>query len=302
MSVLNAHFAAAPVAAPDVGMAAALDQSAARSRRSELAFRRWGTGPSLVLVHGGVGSWTHWVRNIGPLAAHYTVHAIDLPGFGESPDVPDDLSADGYLDWVAEAVTDAASAGSSGVASGAAPRSAGIIGFSFGGVVAAAVAARIGPVVRKLTLIGPGGFGEPVGRSIPLRKRPKDKDDVQLLRERTAFNLGQWMLSESPAVDDPVVDLHLANIELSRYDSRIIGWRPTLLPDLQRMVCPAQILWGDRDRLAHPSVDARRSQCLAARPDLETTVIRDCGHWAQFACPKSINEQLLAFHASPETK
>lgn len=286
MSVLSAN-----------SMAAALDQAAARSSHRGLAFRRWGQGPALVLMHGGVGSWTHWVRNLEPLAAHFTVHALDLPGFGESPDVAQDVSPDAYLDWVAEAVKDAVAHDGQGNTA-----STGIVGFSFGGVVAAAVAARIGPVARRLTLIGPGGFGEPVGRSIPLRKRPADKANLKLLREVTAYNLGQWMLATPPAVDDPVVDLHLANLARSRFDSRIIGWRPTLLPDLQRMSCPTQILWGDQDRLSHPSVQARRALCLAARPDLEIAVISDCGHWSQYACPQAINDQLLAFHASNKTR
>jgi len=274
--------------------AAALGRSAARSCHGGLVFRRWGCGPALVLVHGGAGSWTHWVRNIEALAAHFTVLAPDLPGFGESPDVPDDMSADGYLDWVADAMTQAITDTANGVAA----RNAGFIGFSYGGVVAAGVAARIGPVARKLTLIGPGGFGEPVGRSIPLRKRPKDRDDLHALREVTSHNLGLWMLSEPPPMDDPVIDLHLANLARSRYDSRIIGWRPTLLPDLQRMGCYAQVIWGAHDRLAHPSVESRRALCQEARPDLQTTVLDDCGHWAQYACAQSVNDLLLTFHAS----
>ena len=105
------------------------------------------------------------------------------------------------------------------------------------------------------------------------------------------------MLNAPPAVDDPVVDLHLANLERSRYDSRLIGWRATLLPDLKRIPGPVQILWGEQDRLAHPSVQVRLAQCLAARPDLDTAVIPDCGHWSQYACPQAINARLLAFHA-----
>jgi len=272
---------------------ALLEQRAKKSSHCGLAFRQWGSGPALVLLHGSAGSWTHWVRNIETLAAQFTVHAIDLPGFGDSPDVPAGVGPDEHLDWVAEAIS--AALASDG------QRGAGIVGFSYGGAVAAAVAARIGPLARSLTLIGPGGFGEPVGRSLPVRKRPADKADVQLLREVTAHNLGLWMLLAPPAVDDAVLDLHLANLERSRFDSRTIGWRPTLLPDLQRAVCPVQILWGDGDRLAHPDIQQRRALCLAARPDMETAVIDDCGHWSQYAQPLAINALLLDFHARAAT-
>lgn len=291
LSVLSANSPAAQAPA----MAGLTGLDATMSWHHDLAFRRWGHGPVLVLFHGAHGSWTHWVRNIEALAARFTVLALDLPGFGDSPDVPQGLTADGYLDWVADAVTQAVADASPE----AALRKAGLIGFSYGGVVAAAVAARVGPVAHRLTLIGPGGFGEPVGRSIPLRKRPLDRQDTQLLREVTAYNLGQMMLSDIPSVDDPVIDLHLANLERTRYDSRIIGWRDTLLQDLKKTNCPAQVIWGDHDRLASPSVHARRALCLGARPDLETAIVTDCGHWAQFACAGPVNELLLAFHAPP---
>ena len=38
-----------------------------------------------VLLHGGSGSWTHWIRNVAPLVADgFHVLAVDLPGFGDS--------------------------------------------------------------------------------------------------------------------------------------------------------------------------------------------------------------------------
>ena len=53
----------------------------------------WGEGsgkPILLLFHGGSGSWIHWIRNVQPLAQHFTVYAADLPGLGDS-DPPDDV-------------------------------------------------------------------------------------------------------------------------------------------------------------------------------------------------------------------
>src|SRR6202012_2762510 len=49
-----------------------------------MVWRRWGNGPALVLLHGGYGSWTHWLRNVENLASRYSVLACDLPGLGES--------------------------------------------------------------------------------------------------------------------------------------------------------------------------------------------------------------------------
>ena len=39
----------------------------------------------MLLLHGGSGSWTHWLRNIQPLVdAGRQVLVPDLPGFGDS--------------------------------------------------------------------------------------------------------------------------------------------------------------------------------------------------------------------------
>ena len=53
----------------------------------------WGEGsgkPTLLLFHGGSGSWIHWIRNVQPLSQHFTVYAADMPGLGDS-DPPDDV-------------------------------------------------------------------------------------------------------------------------------------------------------------------------------------------------------------------
>ena len=34
---------------------------------------RVGSGPTLLLLHGGTGSWTHWVRNIEPLSRRFSL-------------------------------------------------------------------------------------------------------------------------------------------------------------------------------------------------------------------------------------
>ncbi|HEV2100696.1 MAG TPA: alpha/beta fold hydrolase, partial [Stellaceae bacterium] len=69
---------------------------AAEARRIEtpcgdgaMAWRVWGSGPPLVLLHGGYGSWMHWIRNVLPLSRLFTVVACDLPGLGESATPPE---------------------------------------------------------------------------------------------------------------------------------------------------------------------------------------------------------------------
>ncbi|KAF5738986.1 pheophytinase chloroplastic [Tripterygium wilfordii] len=67
------------------------------------------TKPPLLLVHGFGASILHWRRNIGTLAQHYNVYAIDLIGFGAS-DKPQGFSytmetwAQLILDFINEVV------------------------------------------------------------------------------------------------------------------------------------------------------------------------------------------------------
>ena len=41
-------------------------------------------GKPLVLLHGGSGSWNHWVCNVLPLSQQRSVWALDTPGLGDS--------------------------------------------------------------------------------------------------------------------------------------------------------------------------------------------------------------------------
>ena len=97
-----------------------------------------GHGEPLVLLHGGMGSINHWHNNFDELAKHYTVHAIDMPSYGDSPTVPKETPTDEYVGLVVNALNDIVPAGSFRIA-----------GFSFGGAIAALCAARLGKRVHK---------------------------------------------------------------------------------------------------------------------------------------------------------
>ena len=251
----------------------------------DLAIQEAGSGPAFVLFHGGVGSWTHWIRNVEVLAAEFRVLAFDLPGYGNSPDVPAAMTPAEYIDWVCDGV------------SRASPDGCHLAGFSFGGALAARVAARLGRQIKRLSLLGPGGFGVPVGRVIPLAKQPGPDSDLDARRAVAASNLGQWMLSAAPRANDPIVDMQLANIDRMRFDSRRISLKATLAEDLAKITAPVQLIWGGADKLAYPSIDERVAICRQARPDVKVAVVPDGGHWVQYEQPAAVNRLLLDFHA-----
>src|SRR5690242_9882520 len=115
----------------------------------DMVWHAWGDGEPLVLLHGGSGSWTHWIRNVAPLAAAgRRVLVPDLPGFGDSARPPGNGDADGVVPVLAEGLP---------YLLGMQPVD--IAGFSFGGLCGGLLAAAHPELVRRLVLVGAPGFG-----------------------------------------------------------------------------------------------------------------------------------------------
>lgn len=256
-----------------------------------LAARRWGGtgGPPIVLLHGGTGSWTHWIRNIVFLSERFTVTAFDLPGFGTAGDVAAGIGHEEYFRWVAAALAETLEGARFHLA-----------GFSFGSVIGLEVAYLLSSQIRGLSLISPAGLGKPDGRLIELRKLPAG--DTEEIREVLAYNLGRSMLAQTPPTSDPVVDLHLSNIRAARFDSRPISWRATATERLPAVQCPVQIIWGGQDALAFPSVQTRVDFIRRLRPDAQCHVVAAAGHWVQYDDAAAVNRMLLDFHGQGRTR
>jgi pimeloyl-ACP methyl ester carboxylesterase len=54
-----------------------------------IAYERSGSGPPLVLVHGGISDHTYWWAVLPALSTRFTVYAIDRRGRGQSGDAPE---------------------------------------------------------------------------------------------------------------------------------------------------------------------------------------------------------------------
>ncbi len=96
----------------------------------------------MVLLHGGAGSWMHWIKNIDALARSRTVWAPDIPGFGDSDLPADNLDADTLAPFVLEGALE--------VLRG---ERFDLVGFSFGGLVSALIAAQAPATLDRLVLV-----------------------------------------------------------------------------------------------------------------------------------------------------
>lgn len=111
-------------------------------------YRRAGSGPPLVMLHGAAGSsWT--LQALGrDLAATRTVIALDLPGFGESEPLPGVPDVSGYALTVLETLE------SLGI------EVFDLYGTRLGATVAVSLAAAYPDRVRRLVLDGMGLYTE----------------------------------------------------------------------------------------------------------------------------------------------
>lgn len=108
-----------------------------------------GTGKPLLLVHG-LGGPQMWDRVIEPLAKHFQVIVVDLPGFGESHCPAHGFTTEEYAD-VLKLLLDELKI----------PRAA-IAGISYGGQIAATFAHEFPDRVERLVLIVSTGLAAQV--------------------------------------------------------------------------------------------------------------------------------------------
>jgi pimeloyl-ACP methyl ester carboxylesterase len=67
----------------------------------QIAYRKAGNGPAVVLLHGGMEDSRSWHRQLEGLAGDFTVLAWDAPGCGQSSDVPEHWRMPDFADALA---------------------------------------------------------------------------------------------------------------------------------------------------------------------------------------------------------
>ncbi len=281
-----------PSAAPPVpgsDPAAVVESIDRRSRRHEvpcgegrMVWRSWGAGPPLVLLHGASGSWTHWLRNVLPLAERFTVLAPDMPGFGDSDLPPGDHSADRLADLVSSALDAVVPP----------PARLDLAGFSLGGIIAGLVAARQGARLRRLVLVGPNGMALPFG-PVPVLSRPVPGMTAAELTELHRDNLRVLMIGDPARADDLAAHLQMSNVRRARFRSGQIPASDALLRALPAVRARIAGIWGSRDAFAFSDIEARRRVLARFQPGFDFRVIEGAGHWVPYEASAEVNAALL---------
>jgi 2-hydroxy-6-oxonona-2,4-dienedioate hydrolase len=251
-----------------------------------MVWRVWGSGPLLVLLHGGYGSWMHWIRNVLVLARRFTVIAPDLPGLGESATPPEPHSAEGLARIIVDGLATILPAG----------ERFHLTGFSFGGVLSGHVAALLGDQVRGFTIVGSNGLGLP--RQPTELERQKPDGTVEELLAIARHNVSVLMIADKDKIDDLAVYIQYMNAPRGRVRSRRFSRSDTLIQALPRVTAQLSGIWGGRDAGAYPYLDVRRRVLDEIQPGLRFEIIPGAGHWVAYEAADRFNP-LLAEIAEP---
>ena len=256
------------------------------ARRTEVAteegfavWREWGTGPALVMLHGGAGSWSHFFRQIRFFAQNYRVIVPDLPGFGDSADCNRDAEPHRMARILA-----------AGIDRLVGTQRFHLVGFSYGGIIGSFLARLLAPRIDGFVIVGGVGF-EARRNDVNLSSWRRISDTEQR-RARHRDNLLAIMIADPGRIDETAILIQQSNAERSRHDTRPTARTKPLTANLDATRIPLAAIWGERDQLAVPYFDERRAGLAARDPDACFKLIEDAGHWVQYEAADAFNAAL----------
>ena len=258
-----------------------------------------GSGPELVLLHGGgpgASGVANWTRNIPALARHLSLVIPDLPGYGRSSKHLDHDDPFGDLAAAIGGLLDALDI----------PR-AHLVGNSYGGGAALRLALDRPDRVDRMVLNGPGGIG--TTRALPTRGLNQLLDyygGEGPSREKLATFIRESPVADASAITDEVIDGRYrdsldpqvrADPPLRRPSGRTAPrtiWRMDLTRDARLATCtvPTLIIWGTLDKVNRPSGAPRLAHTM---PDCSAYLAAGVGHWVQGAAPDLFNRLAIDF-------
>jgi len=252
----------------------------------DLEVLRRGSGRTILLVHG--------VNPISPdapfldlLAEHGEIVAPSHPGFGNSP-LPEDFDTMYDLVQLYREVLDALSG------------QVAMVGFSFGGWIAAEVAAGGAAKLDRLVLVDPVGIklGGREERDIVhfFNTAPAELNRLAwhdpAARPAGVYGLG-WQANIDESMSDEVMTALARNWDaLCLYAWRPHMYNPQLKHWLRRISVPTLVLWGASDRIVTPDYGRAYSALI---PGAQFAAIEEAGHHPELEQPRSFVDEVARF-------
>jgi 2-hydroxy-6-oxonona-2,4-dienedioate hydrolase len=247
----------------------------------EMVWRVFGRGEPLVLLHGGTGSWLHWVRNIEELARDFLLIVPDIPGSGESATPEPPPTADRIAASMLAGL-DSIIGANSGFA---------IAGFSMGGMIAGHIARHAGSRARCLVLVGSAGLPvtRPAMEPLVVWRRLATEEEKRAAHRR---NLEILMLYDPRNVDELAVHIQTTNAAQARVRGKHVTPTSALARCLQDFSGRLAGVWGEHDATAAPHFAERRDFLQKFQPAASFDILPGVGHWVQYEAPEAFNARL----------
>lgn len=264
-----------------------------------VAYRRQGSGPAVLLVHGIAGNASTWEAVVPLLAADHDVIALDLPGHGASDPPIGDYSTGAYAcvlrDLLEVLEVDAAT----------------IVGHSLGGGVTMQFAYQFPELMLRMVLVDSGGLGREVSAIVRAAALPGSELVIPLLASAPARLAGRLTgaalgaVGRGPSVDQRESGRALAGLADAETRRAFIGTVRSLMDVRGQRVSatnrlyladaiPTQIVWGANDTII-PVAHGR--EAAAAMPGARLEVFDASGHFPHVDQPERFAALVGAFIA-----
>jgi pimeloyl-ACP methyl ester carboxylesterase len=220
-----------------------------------------GSGAPVVLLHGWGASSALFAPHLEALSHNYQVIAVDFPGFGHTPPPPAAWAVDDYAQWTL-AVLDQLALGQ-----------VHLVGHSFGGRIAIALASSYPQRVGKLVLTGSAGIRPTRSLGYHLRVRL-----FKLMRGLVRSKLvpqGVRKHAEAYVQAQGSSDYQAASGTVRSSFVRVVN--EDLRERLPRIKAPTLLIWGENDADT-PLSDGKLMEQLL--PDAGLVVFAGAGHYA----------------------
>ena len=252
----------------------------------DVAFRRAGDGPPLLLLHGGISDSRVWRDQLEDLSDEFTVVAWDAPGCGQSSDPPETFRLPEYADCLAGFID---------VLGLERPH---VLGHSFGGGLALELYRRHAGIPMSLVLAGAyAGWAGSLA--------PEEVEERLQLALCMADQLPTRIESESISgfVSKAIPPERIDEVKAIISEVHALGTRVTahafaeadLRDVLPRIAVPTLLLYGDADERAPLDV----AEALHASIPTSTLVtMPGLGHESYLESPQTFNAEVRRFLCS----
>jgi pimeloyl-ACP methyl ester carboxylesterase len=246
----------------------------------KIYYEEAGSGPAVVLLHGGQLDLRMWDEQFALLAPHYHVVRYDARGFGKSPAATAPFANEEDLAQLLQYLKiDKAT----------------LVGLSLGGRIAIDFVLAHPEMTDKLFLAAPGLGG--------FRFSP-DPNEQKIFE---AAQQGDWQKSADawlssgymkPAMENPAIAPKIRQLALDNAHEELDNFalvkelKPSAIARLNQIKARTLVVVGDRD--VH-DIDEIAGLVRIQVPDSELAVVKGSGHMINMEKPEEFNRLLVEF-------